>query len=56
MRLIGYLLVLLSWYLLVRSILACNKALVVLCVALIALNNHSLSLWTRRERSKMSRR
>jgi len=45
---IGIVLLLFSWYLLARSILLGNKALVVLSVALIAMNNYSIGRWKER--------
>ncbi len=45
---IGIVLLLFSWYLLARSIIMGNKALVVLSVALIAMNNYSIARWKER--------
>jgi len=47
---IGIALLLFSWFLLVRSIITGSKALVVLSVALIAMNNYSIGRWKERIR------
>jgi len=45
---IGIALLLFSWFLLARSILIGNKMLVVLSIALIAMNNYSIGRWRER--------
>lgn len=45
---VGIALLLFSWFLLVRSIVTGSKALVVLSVALIAMNNYSIGRWKER--------